>query len=527
MVTSDAFDDRAVFVTGPVVVFQWRNEPGWPVDYVSPNAGEVFGYPSDDFLSGRVVYADLILPEDAPRVASEVAAATSSDATSFVHEPYRVRHRSGGVRWLYDSTRIKRRADGSAQAFLGYVIDITDRVAAETEKRDLERRLNHSQKLESLGVLAGGVAHDFNNVLTGILAHAGLVRRTLTTPPPDVTDSLQQIEKLAQRASHLTRQLLAYAGKGRFVVEALDLSEIVRELVAMLEIVLPKNATLKLELERDLPSVVADRGEMQQVVMNLLTNASEALRDEPGEVTIATSLRHLDAAEISATFSDDGLEPGDFVHLEVSDTGSGMTPDVRARLFDPFFTTKQSGRGLGMSAVLGIVRAHHGAIRVDSAPGRGTTFRLWFPCSAHPVSVPSVPPPAGPWRGAGTVLIVDDEAAIRSALGTLVGDMGFSILLAENGRHALELFDAAPGDVVLVLLDLTMPLMGGAEAFARLRARAPTLPVIMMSGYSEQQAFDRLSGESRTGFLGKPYSVDALEALIRSLLAEGNGAEPC
>jgi CheY-like chemotaxis protein len=303
------------------------------------------------------------------------------------------------------------------------------------------------------------------------------------------------------------------------------LSEVVREMVGMLEIIVPKNASLALELQPGLPSVVADRGELQQVVMNLLTNAAEALGDEPGSVTIATSLRHLDAQAVASTFAGDELEPGDYVHLEVTDTGSGMSAEVRARLFDPFFTTKQSGRGLGMSAVLGIVRAHHGAIRVDSTSGRGTTFRLWFPSSAHPVSVPSVPPPAGPWRGSGTVLIADDEATIRSALATLLGEMGFSTKLAENGHQALELFDAAPQDIVLVLLDLTMPLMGGAETFSALRSRAPSLPVVMMSGYSEQQAFDRSSGQSRTAFLGKPYSVEALEAVVRTLLAESEASE--
>ena len=372
-------EQAAVFVTGPVVVFKWRNEPGWPMEYVSPNAEEVFGHPAADFLAGRVVYADLIHAEDGPRVAAEAEAATTAEVRSFVHEPYRIVHKSGAVRWLYDSTRVLRDGEGRAIAFLGYVIDISGRVAIETEKRELERRLNHAQKLESLGVLAGGVAHDFNNVLTGIVAHLGLVRLSLGSPSDQVLESLRQIERLALGASQWTRQLLAYAGKGSFVVEPVDLSQLAKEMVGMIEVIYPKTARLTLDLADDLPKVVADRGELQQVLMNLLTNAADALGEKPGEVTIRTELSRFDEAHRAVGAEGEPPGPGEYVHLCVSDDGCGMAPEVKAKLFDPFFTTKQSGRGLGMSAVLGIVRAHRGAIVVESEEGRGTTFHLWFP----------------------------------------------------------------------------------------------------------------------------------------------------
>jgi PAS domain S-box-containing protein len=514
-------DERAVLVSGPVVVFKWRNEPGWPVEYVSPNAEEVFGYTADDFLSGRVVYADLIVDEDAERVGAEVRVASESYSIAFVHEPYRVRHRAGTVRWLYDSTRIMRGPDGTATHYLGYVIDITARVVAEAEKRELERRLLHAQKLESLGVLAGGVAHDFNNLLTGIMGHAGLALRQLERNPVAARDGIEQIERLAQRASHLTRQLLAYAGRGRFVVEPLDLADIIRDMLGMLEVTLPKKAKLVLELMEPSPAIVADRAELQQVVMNLLTNAAEALGDGAGTVTIRTWTRKLGRAELERELPHESLTPGEYVSLEVADTGCGMDESVVAKLFDPFFTTKQSGRGLGMSAVLGIVRGHGGAVRVSSTAGVGSTFHLLFPISSVPAAAPKDPAAPIDWRGKGTILVVDDERTIRSILSATLAGMGFSTLLAANGAEAISIFDKNVADVVLAFVDMTMPVMGGAETLVALRERAPALPVVLMSGYSEQHAQAQLADARVVAFLEKPYTIAQIEEVIHRLLPAG------
>jgi two-component system, cell cycle sensor histidine kinase and response regulator CckA len=512
------FDERAVFVAGPVVVFKWKNEPGWPVDYASPNAVEVFGYTAEEFLTGEAIYATLILEEDGARVANEVKAASEGREGSFVHEPYRIRHRSGSVRWLYDFTRILRDpASGAALFYLGYVIDITERIAAEEETRELERRLLHAQKLESLGILAGGVAHDFNNVLTGILGHAGIVRRNLEAAPYRAHEGLEQIEHLARQASHLTRQLLAYAGKARFVVEALDLGEIVRDVVGMLEVILPKNAVVHLDVAANLPSVIADRGELQQVAMNLLTNAAEALGETAGSVTIRTAPYRLTREESEREFARDGLREGDYVALEVADTGCGMDAEVLAKLFDPFFTTKGSGRGLGMSAVLGIMRSHAGAIRVSSQPLAGTTFRLLFPSS------PRVPPERSErrapvaFRGSGTVLVADDEGSVRWILKEVLSQMGFTVLVAANGAEAVKLHAAHAAAIVLALIDMTMPVMGGAAALQALREHAPALPIVMMSGYSEHFALEHVDARY-TAFLQKPYSVHEVEDVVRRLL---------
>ena len=379
------FDEREIFVAGPVVVFRWLNEAGWPVEYASPNAAGVFGYSAAEFTGGEVSYAALIAPEDGPRVAREVAAASESDVASFVHEPYRIRHRAGGIRWLYDFTNVVRDEAGRATHFLGYVIDITAHMQAEAEKRELERRFLQAQKLESLGLLAGGVAHDFNNLLAGILGHASLARRALAQGSAEVGAAVDQIETLAIRAGELTRQLLAYSGRGRLSVHPIDLGELVRDTARMLEVVVSNQATLRLEVASELPAVEVDPTQIRQIVMNLITNASDALGHREGTISIRVTPRELDRQRLAHEFGATERAAGRYVSLEVTDTGCGMDDSVIAKLFDPFFTTKASGRGLGMSAVLGTVRGHEGAIRVRSKPGEGSSFEIVLPASDKPV----------------------------------------------------------------------------------------------------------------------------------------------
>lgn len=375
-------EERAIFIRGPVVVFKWRNAPGWPVEYASPNVLEVFGYSAEEFLRGDVSYASLIHADDAERVAHEVASNSEIGASSFVHEPYRVHGRSGEVRWLYDFTNILRDAEGHATHYLGYVVDISERIRAEEAARELDRRLLHAQKLESLGLLAGGVAHDFNNLLAGILGQVGLARRRLQTDPAQADEALVQIELLVRRAADFTRQLLTYAGRGRAEVEPVDLGQLVEELRGMIEVMLPAGAELVVERGAELPLVRGDRSLLQQVVMNLLTNAVEALGEDGGVVRLHLSKLDLGREELLERYGRVDLPHGSYVELQVQDDGEGMDDAVLARLFDPFFTTKATGRGLGMSAVQGIVRSHEGHIHVESRPGEGTTFRVLLPIIA-------------------------------------------------------------------------------------------------------------------------------------------------
>ncbi len=360
---SNHWDERELFERGPVVVFRWKNEHGWPVANVSPNAAEVFGYAPEQFLTGEVVYGTLVHPDDLARVWKEVA--EGSVLESFVHEPYRITHADGGVRWLHDVTYVIRPNPAEEPTyFLGYVVDITKQIEAEAQRHALELKLLHTQKLESLGLFASGVAHDFNNFLAGILGEAELAKLALSGPQEDVEMGLDNIITLAVRAAELTQQLLTYTGERHQSFQPVRLDVVVEEVIKMLGTVLSRHAALDVQLQQ-VPAIQADRTQMVQVVMNLLTNASDALDKAAGRITVEVS-----TAEIRGRAG---------VQLCVADTGCGMDEEVRSRLFDPFFTTKETGRGLGMSAVQGIVRAHHGQIFVESVPGKGTRFILTFP----------------------------------------------------------------------------------------------------------------------------------------------------
>ncbi len=507
-------DERVLFVRGPVVVFKWRNAEGWPVEYVSPNAAEVFGHDAAAFRSGGVAYAAVVHPDDLGRVGAEVAQATGSGATSFVHEPYRIVHADGSTRWLHDVTQILRDDDGTPTHYLGYVVDISQRMRAEEEKRLLERQLLHAQKLESLGVLAGGVAHDFNNLLTGILGQTVLARRRLEGARPDIDALLAQVERLAERAADLTRQLLAYSGEGRFVVEPTDLVELVQELAGMLDAVVSKKARLRLVLE-PVHAVEADRAQLHQLVMNLLTNASDALAGRPGDITVRTREEQIDSHRFDTL---PPIAPGRYVVLEVADQGEGMSEAVQARLFEPFFSTKETGRGLGMAAISGILKSHGGGVLVCSAPGQGSTFTVYLPVSARPVSSRPQPLPAGPLDAVGTVLVVDDEPSLRLLTSEILHDLGFETVLAANGREALEQLRASAAPIVLIILDMMMPVMDGAETLRAIRALELDVPVVMTSGYDETSAISQFAPGQVAGFLQKPFRPDDVEAAVRRAL---------
>jgi two-component system cell cycle sensor histidine kinase/response regulator CckA len=397
-------------------------------------------------------------------------------------------------------------------------LDITERKRAEEERLQLERQIQHVQKLESLGVLAGGIAHDFNNLLMAILGHADLALMGLSPVSP-ARASLDEIVKASRRAAELCRQMLAYSGRGRFVVQTLDLAEVVREMSHMLEVSVSKKATLFYDFPPGLPGLEADAAQLRQVIMNLVLNASEAIGERGGLVAIATGAMQCDRAYLTGTWLHEEIPEGLYVFLEVIDTGCGMDAATRTRIFDPFFTTKFTGRGLGLAAALGIVRGHKGAIKVNSEPGKGSTFRVLFPALRRSAeeAVPETAPASG-WRGAETILLVDDEESIRSMGAQMLQRLGFTVLMAADGREALEVFRAHEAAIALVLLDLTMPHMDGVEAFRELRRLREDVRVIISSGYSEQEVTQRFVGKGLAGFIQKPYRSDALAAVLRRAL---------
>jgi PAS domain S-box-containing protein len=391
-----------------------------------------------------------------------------------------------------------------------------------TERKLFEQQLRETAKLESLGVLAGGVAHDFNNLLVGIMGNASLAMELLP-PASQAATMIAGVLQASERAADLTRQLLAYSGKGRFVVQPIDLSALVRQIVSLLQSSVPKTVQLQLELEDEIPPVEADVAQIQQLVMNLVINGAEALGDAPGTVSVRTAARTLGPKEIDASEPEFGLRPGEYVCLQVQDDGCGMDEAVKARIFDPFFTTKFTGRGLGMAAALGIVRGHNGAITVDTAPGRGSTFTVLFPASQGQTVQESAAPPRE-LTGQGTILVVDDEDIVRRMAGATLERYGYTILLAADGREAIDVFRDAASRVTLVLLDLTMPRMSGEETLRQLKEIRDDIPVVLSSGFSEAEAVRRFTGCGLAGFLQKPYTAERLAGKVRQVAADSRAS---
>jgi signal transduction histidine kinase/CheY-like chemotaxis protein len=422
-------------------------------------------------------------------------------------------------RWFETLYAPHRDEGGRVAGLLGLSIDITERRAAEREQEKLRAQLLQAQKLESLGILAGGIAHDFNNILTAILGSASVALRTIPSENP-ARDGIENIVSAARRAANLTRQMLAYSGKGHFEVRPINLSEHVREIAQLLETTVPKKVQLRLELARDLPAVEVDIAHLQQIVMNLVINAAEAIGDESGTVLVVTGVQDVGPSYVSssaALFSADALAPGRYVFLEVEDTGHGMDDATKAKIFDPFFTTKFAGRGLGLAAVLGIVRSHQAAIEVRSTPGKGSTFRVFFRASGE-VAAHAEECGDGSYSNSGLVLIIDDDAGARKALRRALELFGFTVEEAVDGAAGAALFADRAEQVVLVIVDMMMPKMGGEETFREIRRRSSSVPVILTSGYSQVEATRRFTAQELAGFLEKPFTTESLVAKLRAVL---------
>jgi two-component system, cell cycle sensor histidine kinase and response regulator CckA len=413
-------------------------------------------------------------------------------------------------------------ADGKLIGVLGIARDITDRKKSEEDRIDLERQLLHSQKLESLGILSGGIAHDFNNLLQAVLGNLDLALMRL----PQETSARKNIDqaiKAALHAAKLTNMMLAYSGKGLFVIKPLNLTELVEENAAMLDATIPKSITLEQHLDHALPIIKADAGQLQQVIMNLITNASEAIGDASGTITLATGVGEIDQNVLNESRLDEKTAAGRYVWLEVRDNGCGMDEETLHKLFDPFFTTKFTGRGLGMSAVLGIIRAHKGAFLAKSVPGGGTTIKVLFP-TADDQPAGSDPVSAGESvqeKQAGLsvkVLVVDDEDMIRAVSTAMLKELGFETLAAASGEEALALFREAGDSIGVVLLDQVMPGMDGVSVFKELRNIRPDIKVLLASGFSKQEVSERFRGLGLNGFLPKPYTLKNLTAELTRVM---------
>jgi PAS domain S-box-containing protein len=497
-------------VPGVIYQFELRPDGTSCMPFLSEAARQIFEIAPDAARDDATIIFNKIHPEDLPALHAGIA--ESARTLQPHHHEFRLRRANGTLAWLRGSSMPERGADGTI-VWHGFISDIT-------ESRRIEHKLVESAKLESLGVLAGGIAHDFNNLLTGILGNASLAR--LELPPTSLGQPmLDQIETAARRAADLCKQMLAYSGQGRFVVQPIDLNKLIEDTTHLLQISIAKNCVLRFNLATGIPVVKADATQLRQVIMNLVINASEAIGSRSGVLALATGVARVDEEYLRGFRPDASPPPGDYVFVEVSDNGCGMDTATLGKIFDPFFTTKFTGRGLGLAAVLGIVRGHKGGLKVYSEPGKGTTFKLFFPVATGKAqdSTSPFPIPAG-FRGSGTVLIADDEETVRTVAARMLERLGFAVVLAADGREAVEKFRAEPDRYSFVLLDLTMPRLDGEETFRQMRQIRPGVRVILTSGFNQQEAVMRFTGKGLAGFIQKPFELTKLTQVVRAAMNE-------
>ena len=500
---------RTLFEQSPDGIVLWSAPAATPIQF-NEAAHTLLGYSREEFALLTVSDFETLRDEEGQSGVQDTLNREGTASFESVH-----RTKTGENRPMFISLKMLELA--GRRMILATHRDITELKSAEEARHKLEQQMLHAQKLESLGILAGGIAHDFNNILMAIIGNADLALMRINKESPAV-ENLHHIELAASRAADLAKQMLAYSGKGKFVVENVDLNLLLEEMLHMLEVSISKKAILRLNNYQPLPPVEADITQMRQIIMNLVINASEAIGDKSGVIAITTGCMDCDRSYLKDVWLDENLTDGLYVYLEIADSGCGMDRDTLSKLFDPFFTTKFTGRGLGMAAVLGIVRGHRGAIKVYSELGKGTTFKILLPASDRPATFFNGDSRMEPLRGSGTVLLVDDEETIRGIGAEMLKTMGFATVTAGDGREAVEAYKSTP-DIAFVILDLTMPHMDGEQCFRALRRINPDVKVIMSSGYNEQEVAQRFTGKGLAGFLQKPYKLSTMAETIRRVTA--------
>jgi len=494
-------------------------DPEGRVNYLNSSARKLFNISPSADLS-RYSIRDFHDPEMLERVESELIPKAIEHSVWTMESKFK--HSSGGNVPVSQVLLAHRNSEGKVAYLSTIARDLSAIKQAEEERYKMELQVRHVQRLESLGVLAGGIAHDFNNLLMIVLGHAdmGLSELPLTSP---VRTRLKQIETLACRAAELTHQMLAYSGKGKFTIQPIDLNAFVEEMIQLLEISVAKTAELKLELQRPLPMIEADASQIRQVLMNLITNASEAIGDKPGMIMVSTSMVEAGPNYFKNAFiADPEVRPGPYICIEVSDTGSGMDLDTMSKIFDPFYTTKFTGRGLGLAAVLGIVRGHNGAIAVYSEVGKGTTFRVHFPpMEGSPISTAALEAVRVEMaHNSGCSLVVDDDKSVRDLVSDMLQSSGYKTLAAADGAECVQLFQTARERIVCVVLDATMPRMSGMETFAELRKLDRRIPILVVSGFNERMVSSRSEATSIPHFLQKPFAQKQLLSAVRKTMEQ-------
>ncbi|MGQ9812364.1 MAG: PAS domain S-box protein [Dissulfurimicrobium sp.] len=489
------------------------------VSYCNNAVQKIFGYSSSEVI-GRDLHL-LVVPEDQiPAYIRAHKLFKDTGKSKFENKlvEFTAKKKDGEkvfVEVSFSSVKI-----GNKPFFMGIIRDITRKKQQEEERRRLDAKLGQVQKIESLMVLAGGVAHDFNNLLTAILGYAEIALLKLVKESP-ARPAIQNIIDAAQKAAELSNQMLSYAGKGAFQLETVNLARLIEETAHLLQSLISKKVVLKFDLNHNIPPVNADPTQICQVLMNLLINSSEAIGERSGLINISTGVMHADKHYLSETYLDESLEDGYYSYIEVSDTGCGMDHETIKKIFDPFFTTKFHGRGLGLAASLGIIRAHRGAIKVYSEPMKGTTFKVLLPCAQGAFYDKREIKPDVPFDASSnnsTIMVVDDEESVRTITKMMLEEFGFKVITAKDGMDAVEKFKKYHEKIDAVILDLIMPHLTGDEVYREMRRISPNVKVILSSGYSERDVISKFAGKKNVGFLQKPFKADVLLYKIKTAI---------
>ncbi len=500
------------------VAFTWKNQEGWPVEFVSENVERLFGYTAEEFITAEVNYAGCVHPEDIERVAKEVAEFTSkAETTEFIHEPYRIIAKDGSEKIINDWTYIVRDNDGRITHYKGIVEDITENKRAEEEREKLQFQLQQAQKMEAIGTLAGGIAHDFNNILGVIIGYTEIA--DLQVPGNNkAKESLKEVLKAGRRARDLVKQILAFSRKGEQERMPIQIGPVVKEALKLLRSSLPTTIEIRQDIKSDTGIVEADPTQIHQIVMNLCANASHAMREKGGILEVGISNVEVGSWDSESGYLD--MTPGNYLRLTVSDTGQGMTPEVLERLFEPYFTTKEKGEGtgLGLSVVHGIVKNYGGTITAYSEPGKGTTFHVYLPVIQGEAEVSGIDEVAPIPTGNEHILFIDDEPALVEIGKQILERLGYKVTTRTSSMEALELFKAKPDQFDLVITDMTMPHMTGERLAGEIINIRSDIPVVICTGYSVRISEEKAKDMGIKAFVMKPFVIRDLAKTVREVL---------
>jgi PAS domain S-box-containing protein len=497
-------------------VHRCQRSPGEPyrIKWVGGAVEKITGYSQDEIFD-KGCWLPLVHPDDRQRISDMLLRLVPGNTSK---NEFRIISKSGEVCWLHESLLCEAGDEPGELVLYGTSQDITDKKRAEEEHQVLEKQLQQTQRLESLGVLAGGIAHDFNNILAIIMGHCSLTEMDYDKAP----DHIPEIEKAASRAADLCRQMLAYAGKAQFVQAQVNIGELVEEMVKMLKSTIKQNVVLIPSIATDIPSIKADASQIRQVAMNLIINGAEAIGETQGEVRVTLSKILIKAGQSEKDYLGKIIPAGWYACLTVTDTGCGMSDETYNRIFEPFYTTKFTGRGLGLSAVLGIITSQGGALQLSSQLGKGTTFKVYLPIqisSSNPEEAETVTDKKDTWQGSGIILLVEDEEQILQVAKAMLEELGFRVIESRNGKEAIEQYQMNANEISLVLTDMGMPVMDGYSLFRELKQRNPALPIIISSGFGDTDITSRIPRADIAGLVGKPYNFKLLREVLKNAFA--------